>query len=78
MNRIINAEFVSEWDGGVRALSSCKVNLDTKEVFDIEMCDNVDADSLEVLDREFIIIDGEEYQVFQACDADKDNEYWYE
>ena len=32
---IKEAEFVSVWDGGFAVATSCKVNMVTKEVFDI-------------------------------------------
>ena len=82
---IKNATFVSVWDDGFEVASSCKVNTDTNRVFDIEqVC--VDELDLEILDREYIIIDGNEYDVCQYdmyhvtdCIPDDlaDNEYWY-
>lgn len=77
---IKNATFVSVWDDGFEIASGCKVDTDTNEVFDIEqVC--FDWFKVEVLEREYIIIDGNEYDVCQydVCDlADlADNEYWY-
>lgn len=82
---IKNATFVSVWDDGFEVASSCKVNTDTNKVFDIEqVC--VDELDLEILDREYIIIDGNEYDVYPYdvypityCVPDDlaDNEYWY-
>ena len=77
---IKNATFVSVWDDGFEVASGCKVNTDTNNVFDIEqVCvDNIDLD---ILDREYIIIDGNEYDVYHItyCVPDDlaDNEYWY-
>lgn len=54
---IKNATFVSVWDDGFEVASGCKVNTDTNKVFDIEqVC--FDGLDLEILDREYIIIDG--------------------
>lgn len=82
---IKNATFVSVWDDGFEVASGCKVNTDTNKVFDIEqVC--FDGLDLEILDREYIIIDGNEYDVCQYdvyhvtdCVPDDlaDNEYWY-
>lgn len=77
---IKSATFVSVWDDGVEVESACKVNTDTNEVFDIEMAD-VDELDLEILDREYIVIDGSEYDVYPTagCIPDElaDDEYWY-
>lgn len=35
-DRCIKASFISHWDSGAEFESSCKVNLDTREVYDIE------------------------------------------
>lgn len=78
---IKNATFVSVWDDGFEIASGCKVDTDTNEVFDIEqVC--IDGFDVEVLEREYIIIDGNEYDVCQydMCDVPDnlaDNEYWY-
>ena len=68
------ALFVSVWDGGVEIDTPCKVNLETKEVFDI-VTSRYNGDHLE---KEYIEIDGKEFPVFQISDiADEDNEFWY-
>lgn len=82
---IKNATFVSVWDDGFEVASGCKVNTDTNEIFDIEqVC--FDGLDVEILDREYIIIDGNEYDVRQydvydvadfVPDDLADNEYWY-
>lgn len=77
---IKNATFVSVWDYGFEVETDCKVNTDTNEVFDIETAD-VDELDLEILDRQYIVIDGNEYDVYTtaACIPDElaDDEYWY-
>ena len=69
---IKNATFTSVWNGGYEVTTNCKVNMDTKEVFDIE---KAGVDGLDVLDEEYITIDGVNYPV--SADADE-TEYWYE
>lgn len=75
---IIKAEFVSVWDGGYAISTECKVNTETKEVFDIEVVEDVEVDTL---DEEYIILDGVEYDVTEVNNesetVDIDTEYWY-
>lgn len=70
---IKEAEFVSVWDGGFAVATSCKVNMATKEVFDIEVSEE-SADGLDVLDEQYITIDGEKFPVF---DEGTEDGYWY-
>lgn len=67
---IKNATYTSVWDGGFAVTTNCKVNMETKEVFDIETVD-VDVD---ILEYEYVTIDGKEYPVSN----DEDTEYWYD
>lgn len=68
-----DAIFVSYWNNGV-IQTPCKVNTDTREVFDISVVD-FDGD---ILEKEYIILDGKEYPVFQYSDiVDEKNEFWY-
>lgn len=69
---IKSATFTSVWDGGYEITTNCKVDTETKEVFDIEMAD-VD-DSLDTLEAEFVAIDGVDYPISN----DDMTEYWYE
>lgn len=72
---IVSATFVSVWDGGAtRIETACKVNIDTREVFDIEKTD-VSTNGLDILDYEEVLIDGKSYPV---CRADSDDEEWKE
>lgn len=68
---IKNATFTSVWDGGYEVTTNCKVNTETREVFDIEMAEV--GDSLDVLEAEFVTIDGIDY----AVSNDDMTEYWY-
>lgn len=71
---IKEARFTSVWDGESQEVSvACKVNMDTKEVFDIQ---TVDVTGVDVLDREYVTIDGEEYPV--SREREDDTEYWYQ
>lgn len=75
---IKNATFTSVWDGGIEITTNCKVDMETKEVFDIE---TVEGDErLEHLYKEYITIDGIDYAVLNASefeDIDK-SEFWCE
>lgn len=73
---IKNASFTSVWDGGFEITTDCKVNMETNEVFDIEIAD---VDGLEILEKEYIVVDDVEYPVFQLSDiTEEDNEFWYD
>ena len=56
---IKNSTFTSVWDGGYEVTTNCKVNMETKEVFDIESVD-VDVD---ILEEEYVTIDGAKYSI---------------
>lgn len=71
---IKNATFTSVWDGGYEVTTNCKVDMETREVFDIEMRE-VD-ESLEHLDNEYITIDGDNFDVF-SIDEVEDMNFWY-
>lgn len=77
---VVNAMYISKWDGGIEIENRCKVNLDTREVFDIERSS---VDGIEVLDGEFVIINGKQYMVFEKSEYDElanetviQNAYW--
>ena len=69
---IKNGTFTSIWDGGYEVTTNCKINMETKEVFDIEMAEVGDA--VDILEAEFVTIDGIDY----AVSNDDITEYWYE
>lgn len=71
---IKNATFTSVWDGGYEVTTNCKVNMATKEVFDVEISD-IDTNCLEILDTEYVTIDDIDYPV--STDK-KETEYWYD
>jgi hypothetical protein len=68
---IKDATFTSIWDGDTVITTACKVNTETKEVFDVEMAE-VD-ESLDLLDTEYVTIDDNDYPVSD----DGSTEYWY-
>lgn len=77
---IKEATFTSVWDEFSRqrqdVTARCKVNMDTKEVFDIETV-NVDSLCLDILSREYITIDGVEHPVSSMDEKDRETEFWY-
>ena len=68
---IKNATFTSVWDNDTNITTNCKINMETGEVFDIEISDT--PEKLNVLDAEYITIDDVEYPVSD----DKTTKYWY-
>ena len=70
---VVNATFVSVWDGGTIISSSCKVDLDTKKIFDIQV---VDCNQVCCHDEEYIVIDGERYSAGEEGVAN-DVDFWY-
>ena len=72
-DNIISTIFISYWDGGKAVKTSCKVNMNTKEVFDIQ---KVDIDGLDDLEGEQIEIGNYLYDVYCETVAE-DGDYWY-
>ena len=72
---IINATFVSVWDGGIAIEAECKINTSTREVFDIITVES-DVDTFE---RQYVVIDGQEYDVVCVDEVEEvgENEYWF-
>lgn len=74
---IKNGTFTSVWDGGYEVTTNCKINMETKEVFDIEKIEV--NEELEHLDSEYVTIDGKNYPIFNLdTDNLEDDEFWYE
>lgn len=74
---IKDAIYTSVWDGGYCVTTSCRVNMETKEVFDIEVSEET-ADFVNNLDEEFVTIDGEKYPVSRGGAGEDCEEYWYD
>lgn len=70
---IKNCKFSSVLDDGIEIITNCRVNADTKEVFDI---DAVDTNGLEALYGEYVIIGGKGFPVSRRSEGC--TEYWYE
>lgn len=72
----ISATFISIWDDGFVVETPCKVNPETKEVYDIE---ETDVSGLEILHEEEICINGKTYPVCPAenLEVDDAETYWY-
>ncbi len=75
------AQFTSVWDGGVEIATGCTVDLSTHRVFDIEMSADA-ADEVNILDREYIFMDGKTYPVVRKDELTPEQEaagfFWYE
>lgn len=80
---IKDAMFTSVWDGGFEITTKCKVNTETKEIFDIEVSES-NTDMVEHLDEEYVTIDGIDYRAVTAEYANlypeemDDETFWYE
>lgn len=73
---ITKAMFTSVWDDCIEINSYCKVNTETKEVFDIEGVDAEEYDVNSCTEEYITFPDGYEYSVYHRDDAD-DGDYWY-
>ena len=71
---IVDAIFESIWDDRITIQTFCKVNMDTKEVFNIE---KVNIEGLEILMGESVIINDIAYPVYQKDEMVK-GKYWYD
>lgn len=78
------ATFTSVWNGGYEITTSCKVNTVTREIFDIEIAGDLvddEGDELEILDREYVTVDGIEYcagSVYSETEGwNQNKDYWY-
>lgn len=78
MAKIVDAKYHSCWDSGIDIETNCRVNLQTKEVFDIEIA-NVDDLDLEILEGEWVEIDGHQFVVFPKSELESNsNSFWRE
>jgi len=72
---IRDATFASVWDGGFAITTACKVNMETKEVFDIQVSPDT-ADMVNNLDEEYVTIEGDKHIVVSE-DMREADEYWH-
>lgn len=72
---IVSGFYVSVWDDSIKLTTPCKINFDTREVFDIEQ---VDIEGIDVLTDEYLLDSDQKYfaQVYQKDEAEE-NDYWY-
>lgn len=72
---VVEACYVTVWDSSRSIETRCKVDVDNRQVFDIEM---VDAPDVEILEEEYIRFeDGSEYPVYAKDDEDMpENAFW--
>lgn len=77
--QIVEAMFASVWDNGsMRLRTPCKVNMETREVFDIVQYDEEDVlNSVSVLDAEYVELpDGSVERVYPRDEAVLEDQYW--
>lgn len=66
-----NATFVSLWDGESYSIeTSCLIYADGS-ISEIEQCDQEDLDAVEILDKEFVIVDGSRFEIIYDEDIDQ-------
>ncbi len=65
---VVNATYVSVWDGGTKIETSCQFDTEKKLAFDIESID--DVEDLDILDEEYITIGDQEIRTF-TTDEDR-------
>ena len=77
--KCVSATYISIWDTGAKLGVPCKVNMETKAVFDIEL-DADELDEFEVFQGEKVLFaDGREYPVYPKAEFDSDKEgYWHQ
>ena len=75
-SKITDAIYHCCLSSGITFEVCCKVNLETREVFDIEIVD-VDGYDLEILESEYIEFNGYQFAVFPQDElAENHNSYW--
>lgn len=73
-----NGTFTSVWDGGYEVTTDCKINTETKEVFNIGVIES-EIEECDILDYEYITINGKDYNVYPKYECvDTQMEFWYE
>lgn len=70
-DKIVNATYVSVWDGGTEIRTSCKFDTNKNLAFDIESTDE-EIEDLDFLDKEYIELpNGETVETFTTEDDRK-------
>ena len=65
----VPAKYTSVWDGGIHVTTDCLVNMDTKEIKDIQIADVTGIDSL---DYEYITVNGRKYPAGRIVSTEDD------
>lgn len=75
---IKEAIFTSVWDDGTKIVTACKVNLNTKEIFDVEQYKG-NVEGLDSLVEEYVTIEGIEYPALNTADFPNigKEDFWY-
>lgn len=78
------AIFESVWDNGIVISTPCIINVLTHQVINIEKCNTIDAEDLDILQSEKILFNGVYYEVFPEDDERLDDianiftpTFWY-
>ena len=74
-DNIREARYFTIWESGMWIGSSCLVNMNTKEVFCIQQ---VEVSGVEILEKELVVIDGTEHQVFEKSTVFSAGSFWRE
>lgn len=69
-----NAFFATKWTDGSVVITPCKVNLRTKQVYDISLSP---WDCSGTLENELLLLDGEEYDVAFRNESTRGGQFWY-
>lgn len=61
----LQGTFISVWDGGIAVNTPCTVDFQTGQVIVMGANDCVNEDSLQILEREYVEVDGQTYLVVE-------------
>lgn len=76
---VVDATYITEWENGARFSYPCKVNMRTREIFDIGPIDPDEIADYNYLLGEFVRFeDGREYYAIGSDRRDhRDDDFWY-
>ena len=72
-NIVHDVPYCTVWDGDILIESTADVDLDTREVFNIK---TVDVEGLDICEREYIILNDEEHDVFEEDEVEEPGDFW--
>ena len=74
---IKNGTLVFEVDDGIKKITDCKVNMQTREIYDCDL--DMMFSGWTILLSEYVIIDGEIYDSRGTSSVDRmEDDYWYD